>query len=555
MKRLLTVLTLLLVCIPLASASITWSNESYSFFHPQLFTSGCNSSDTTTITASHVPEGSVFSKGISGSYSLVGGYSTWTNGYLTDQDTGAGYYATYADSRQGVIPHYYATCDPAFSMDNNLADNTPSTAYYIGTGQIKRYTAVGYGTVLDDAHNMTYNSSPSYYYDNDDQVTVIFGLRIDPTKEDPRWIKMVGHNAHYYTGSWWNPTANFTATPLNGTGPLQVLFTDTSINATGTLTYNWSTSPNTSVYMYPPSGLTEDVQMIFTQNGNYTVTHGIQNQYGSSIETKTDYIWVYNSSNMITSTFTAIDSFNGYDVHGANISVNDVENNSWVNSTFDADGTVSITTLYGHTINAYASALGYTDGENLGVDNIFNSVDYSIPLQPIGYYNVSDGNVTLHIRVEDGDTFQPVTGAGVTATFGGGPSFSIMTNAQGYVDIVAKNNTVYNVRATKSGYKPGTQNVNTGIASGGDTVVSVTVLIYKDVITATPTVTTLPGGGTPAPTTTYLEHCNPNAEDYDQDDCRTENAAFSLSWLADNMLLLVQICFIFTILYIAGWKP
>lgn len=156
--------------------------------------------------------------------------------------------------------------------------------------------------------------------------------------------------------------ADFTGTPVNGSAPLIVDFTD---NTTPTTTsWNWSSSPSGGVSWSSTS--TRNATAWFNLDGNYTITHGAADAYTSDIETKTNYIQVYNSSQLATTYVTAINALTAYPIHGANVSLKDVENNSWSNTTTTA-GTGSILTLAGHHVNAYASAAGFDDNDKLGI--------------------------------------------------------------------------------------------------------------------------------------------------------------------------------------------
>lgn len=339
------------------------------------------------------------------------------------------------------------------------------------------------------------------------------------------------------------PNADFVGVPLNGTAPLTVQFTDTSTDVWGNVSYNWTISPSISGNI-GNSGLNRNQTTYFVNAGLYTVSHGIETASGSDIETKTAYINVTNASDLITAYVSAIDQTNGYRVLGADISILDVENASWSNSTADPDGIHQTSTRLGNHLNAYASAYGYTSGENLGISNIFNGVDYAVYLVNENDYNASAGNVTLNIRVEDGDTLQPIAGAGVSATTGGGPGFSLMTDSMGLVNIIVANQTTYNIRAIKTNYIPGTKNINTGNAPGPGAVVPVTILLYKSSVTTAPTVTTGTGGGTVAPTQTYYKYCDPSQPDYNEDACRTSENTGMMDQLREAGPSIIGLCIV-----------
>ncbi|ACL15493.1 PKD domain-containing protein [Methanosphaerula palustris] len=84
------------------------------------------------------------------------------------------------------------------------------------------------------------------------------------------------------------PVANFTATPMNGTAPLLVTFTDTSTNTP--TTWNWSFGDGNTATLQNPTHT-------YTTPGAYTVTLTVSNAVGNSTATKT--VMVYNNQNTI----------------------------------------------------------------------------------------------------------------------------------------------------------------------------------------------------------------------------------------------------------------
>ena len=81
------------------------------------------------------------------------------------------------------------------------------------------------------------------------------------------------------------PVADFTGTPLSGTTPLTVQFTDTSTNLP--TSWSWSFGDGGTSYDQNPSHQ-------YTSAGTYTVSLTATNGGGSDTETKTDYVTVTN---------------------------------------------------------------------------------------------------------------------------------------------------------------------------------------------------------------------------------------------------------------------
>lgn len=336
------------------------------------------------------------------------------------------------------------------------------------------------------------------------------------------------------------PIANFTAVPLSGTVPLTVSFTDTSTNITGGELWNWSVSPAPGVSITTPTA--QNTQMTFATIGNYTISHGVNNSGGSSIKTKTNYIYVYNSTATTTLHITAINALNAYPIHGAQVNLYDVENASWSNTT-TTDGTGTITSISSHTVNAYANAAGFADADKLGipVSNVYDS----ILLFPTNSTSVSAGNVTLFVSVFDNDDHsKPIVGAGVTVITASSAQ-SQFTNSGGSAQFAVPNKStvLIDAEAVGQGYNGATQSVYTGTGSGASASVTATIYLSKKTLTPTVTQTTLPGGGTPTPTITILPGC----EDPMSAACQASQNDYSMGWLSQNGLMLIEffvLCFI-----------
>lgn len=289
-------------------------------------------------------------------------------------------------------------------------------------------------------------------------------------------------------------TADFNATPISGQAPLYVAFQD---NSTGSPTsYNWSVSPDTGVIgeestsAYPT--------MAFTLNGNYSVTHCISNTVLSDCETKTDYISVYNSTALATTTFWAVDPL-GHRVWDSAISLQDVQNSSWTNASSPSGGSATITSLFGHTINGYATASGYNDGETLGItaDGVSGGI---ILMTPTNITNVSAGHVTLYVYAKESVGNAPISGAYINLAYEEGGSTrndGSTTNTEGVASFVVPNNTLIYVYGEKVGYERVSTTKDSGSGSGGDAAVSVILYMTGQYVTPTVTATTGPGGTVP----------------------------------------------------------
>jgi len=235
------------------------------------------------------------------------------------------------------------------------------------------------------------------------------------------------------------------------------------------------------------------------------------------------------------------------------VDVFDIENTSWTNQT-STTGEVTVSVLRGHHVNAYGSATGYDDGEALNVLAV-NGDYWPIYMWPTDMgTNVSAGNVTAYITVLEEGTNTRLSGYAVSVTgpsLGGADYTSGVTNENGVFQIVLKNQTNYYAKVmAQKGHLGAQKSFSSGNQSGGDSYVEVTLWLGVNSITTAPTATTLPGGGTPTATLTYLPNCDPSAPDYDAAKCRTSKGGSGLNILADNLEGLIWICLIVTVIYL-----
>lgn len=342
----------------------------------------------------------------------------------------------------------------------------------------------------------------------------------------------------------------FNGTPTTGSSPLSVSFV--ASNITNTTGISWSFGDgNISASGLPSVNHLYQNQGIYTVRMDYTNLSGI----AKSIQ-KNNYITVGAPNATKTKYFQTIDGTNGNIVLNSSIQLKDVENVSWVNATeLTDDGTSSITTLVGHTIDAYAQALGYSDSDDLGIVN--DGMPQYIMMWPTFAKNVSAGNVSVYVTVKDKDSRANIVGAQVTMSPSVGAAQSTTTNEAGIAYFIVTNNTMALITASAigQGYQTSTTTINTGTGSGGSASAATTILLSKSLVTPTyPTVTTLPDGSTPTPTTTILPGCEDTISAEGQAKCRAAQSNQGLSFLADNMMTLIELCVFVTMLYLLGIK-
>lgn len=291
------------------------------------------------------------------------------------------------------------------------------------------------------------------------------------------------------------PVADFSATPTSGPASLYVSFTDNSPYGTA---WNWSITPTTGVIGY--IGSVRNHSASFATPGNYTISHGVSNSFGSDIETKTDYITVYNATTAyITTGFAAMDKPRWVQLAGATINLYDVANGSWKNTSSSTTGYEEITTIANGTINAYASLAGYGDVQLLSKP-AWNGGTYTLEMLPIGYANVTAGSVTLYVSTWGSDVTNKMPGVTVNLAYllsGSQYSDYRVTGSAGIAEFVVPNQTTIYIYASKAGYAPGGTTVSSGTGNGGNASVYADITLQRQYVTTAPTSTTLPGGGTP----------------------------------------------------------
>jgi len=195
----------------------------------------------------------------------------------------------------------------------------------------------------------------------------------------------------------------------------------------------------------------------------------------------------------VRTTVHAIDAVTGGQILGATINLRDCQNNSWKNSTADADGQLYIDVTLGHTIDIYGSYPGvYTASQELGTST---GGDYYLPMYlpalaaPFGYTN-------LYVYVREAGSLSAIENAQVTIKYPGGSTASENTGASGTASFIVPNSTVIITGTAALGYNSQSQSnsiPNTGVDY------FITVTMSKDLGRfgmVTPTVTD-PSSGLP----------------------------------------------------------
>lgn len=218
-------------------------------------------------------------------------------------------------------------------------------------------------------------------------------------------------------------------------------------------------------------------------------------------------------SGYIVTYFRTFDPLGNSDIHGADISLYDVEAATWTNYTADADGRGEIYTLPYHTVNAighYPTAGIYNDGILTGAETGYygNSGNlYYLDMYP---YTLAPpaGWTDLYTTVREADDKSPVFRASIGITnVATGAYYGTNSGSTGVSVDTFPNNTALRIVVSKSGYQTATVVTNTGTGATKYVYVDLTRSTVTPVVTATP----LPGEITVRPT--YSPGCDPSAYD------------------------------------------
>jgi hypothetical protein len=199
----------------------------------------------------------------------------------------------------------------------------------------------------------------------------------------------------------------------------------------------------------------------------------------------------------VRNTFKTVDFANGYTIINSDIQLKDTHLVLWRNSTSDADGMYYIDTLPYTAIDAYAQATGY-ESSYLGLSARTTDQTFYISLMSSG--SASPGNTTYTFQAKNAVSLLPVSGASITATWGGVQHAGTTNGAGSWIAIIP-NNTVMQVTASKNGYEGQSASLNTGATSTGSHVFYLSQTSYYTFAptptgpTGTPTAVPYSGGG------------------------------------------------------------
>lgn len=233
-------------------------------------------------------------------------------------------------------------------------------------------------------------------------------------------------------------------------------------------------------------------------------------------------------------------------LHDCTVSLKDVENGTWSNSTWEW-GYWWIDTLPNHTIDAYGVLSGYTSVERTDQPASGTRM-IELIMWPEDIPAAATGKVNLFVIVNDYESGNAITGASVSfrdsAT---GVTTSHTTGHSGTVQTTATNATMMYITVSKYGYDTRTVPFETS-DFGPDTK---RVELFKSVVTTVPTATIPHGGVTTAVTVDPAGTPDPagGSSGYS-----TAKGQQMMDYLAMNGMDLVQLCVMVTILGLLGFK-
>lgn len=203
-------------------------------------------------------------------------------------------YFSDSGSAIGILPgHQYGRTYQSCIAEGYTDCEWPSSAFlYSANGYVcanSGYLWYGYvgASYWHNPTNYRLDSGGVTYGPN--CITLSPGTRTLSNQRDSTYIIVQVGNSDSFV-----PNASFTSTPLSGTAPLAVQFTDTSVGSP--TSWSWSFGDD-------GTSLVENPSHTYTTAGTYSVSLTAANTYGSDTETKQGYLTVTGSE--LIADFTA----------------------------------------------------------------------------------------------------------------------------------------------------------------------------------------------------------------------------------------------------------
>lgn len=167
-------------------------------------------------------------------------------------------------------------------------------------------TLTGGGSYCNQQSSPDYYGKLSYHWtSNGTPANEQLKTYLDPTNTG---LMVLDGSSDPCTAVSAPPVANFVGNPTTVNTGGTVQFTDQSTNSP--TSWSWSITPGSGwAYAGGTSASSQNPQVTFTVNGQYTVSLTATNSFGSDNETKTNYITVTSATNPCTATTTECDEF------------------------------------------------------------------------------------------------------------------------------------------------------------------------------------------------------------------------------------------------------
>lgn len=213
--------------------------------------------------------------------------------------------------------------------------------------------------------------------------------------------------------------------------------------------------------------------------GNYTISVLMQsNILGALTYTSNQFSVSSSASNIVYVNFQINDVRSGGTISNGGLGIYDINNAHWTNYTL-ATGSVLLPVYANYWYIYQGSANNYNPSSAITISFVSNQ---TVPINLIpSSLNISTGNTTLSVTVEDGQTYQNLAGATVSVSSSTNSySSTLVTSASGVAFFTVPNNTIYTVNTLLSGYS----SASTVVSVGSNTAL---VLQYLNPLNVKPT--------------------------------------------------------------------
>lgn len=259
-----------------------------------------------------------------------------------------------------------------------------------------------------------------------------------------------------WTGEIWAgayfPQADFTGTPRSGTYPLEVAFTDTSIN-----------NPTSWLWQFGDgyTSTSQNPTHTYEWDGTFDVSLTVANTYGSDTETKADYVTVGDIAG-VSIWGHIYDAITGDAIPSANISF--MQYATYQNTTSNATGGYSFGSVFykDESINTNAACSGYTPWPTNFMVMANGTYEYDLYMLPFDSWNTTG--------IVGGFVYDEVWAQGVpnatVSMWNGSWSDTNLTNSAGFYWFENVTSTAYSVNATALNFDNSETYSVTGNATG-----------------------------------------------------------------------------------------